>query len=680
MPNRVGQQLSQYYLTRLLGRSAVAELYLAEHTRLGTEATVKVLQVDLSPEELESFLGAARTLPNLVHSNVLQVIEVGLAREATANLPFLVMEYVPNGSLRQRHPVGSQLPPPALLAYVRPLAEALHAVHLQGFVHGDVKPENILIGSNEQLLLSDCSSGLLSLLTETVTGTVAYMAPELFRGEIYPASDQYALGIMIYEWLCGALPFSGALREIANQHQSVLPPSLSARTPGISPAVEEVILKALAKEPGMRFGSVLEFADAFDRAIISEYGRPLASLSEFAPTESQAPMVDGWARGAPSPAGPATAPILPGSLPSRRWAALGLDRSQQGVPPSQANRISRRTLIAALPILAVAGGSLAAWLLNQGGSSTSTAFSPTILTYRAHAGALTALAWSPDGAYLASGANDHTIHIWHAQTGANVFTSHSNSGGIPALTWSPDSTRIASASVGPTSSGGSPAQGNAIQVWYAANGKPIYSYGGHSGGITDVVWAPQGERIASASTDYTVQVWQATTGLHPLIYHTQSWYAWALAWSPDGTRIASGGPDGSIQIWNSTSGTTLSIYRGHTAGVEALAWSPDGSRLASASDDRTVRIWDTASGAASYIYRGHAGYVRCVTWSPDGNYIASGGSDKTVQLWNASIGGTYYTYHGHSAGVTKVVWSPDGQFIASGSEDRTVQVWERQVP
>src|SRR5437868_10790279 len=107
MPNRVGQQLSQYSLTRLLGRSAIVELYLAEHTVHGTEAAVKVLQVDLSTEELENFLRAARTLPNLVHSNVLQVIEVGLAREAEDHFPFLVMEYTPNGSLRQRHPVGS---------------------------------------------------------------------------------------------------------------------------------------------------------------------------------------------------------------------------------------------------------------------------------------------------------------------------------------------------------------------------------------------------------------------------------------------------------------------------------------------------------------------------------------------------------------------------------------------
>ncbi len=677
MPNRVGQQLSQYHLTRLLGRSAIAELYLAEHTALGTEAAVKVLQVDLSAEESESFLRAARALPNLVHGNVLQVIEAGLAGKAEGTIPFLVMEYTPNGSLRQRHPIGSQLPPSTLLAYIRPLAEGLHAVHLHGFVHGDVKPENILIGSNDQLLLSDCSSGLLSLFTETVTGTIAYMAPELFKGELFPAGDQYAMGIMIYEWLCGALPFSGALRDIANQHQSVPPPGLSARSPWISSAIEEVILKALAKAPEERFGSVLQFADALERAIMPEYVRPLASSGQFTPTE---PPVDSETRGTPFQAGLAPTSMLPGSLPSRRWAALSSGRSQQDIAPSHARRISRRSLIATLPILAVAGGSLAAWLLNQGGSSTTTAFSPTILTYRDHAGAVTALAWSPDGAYLASGGDDHTINIWHAQTGANVFTYHGNSGGVPAVTWSPDSTRIASASAGPTSSGGSPATGNTVQVWYAAGRKPIYSYAGHSGGITDVAWAPQGERIASASTDYTVQVWQATTGQHPLIYHTHSWYAWALAWSPDGTRIASGGPDGAIQIWNSASGTTLSIYRGHTAGVEALAWSPDGSRLASASDDRTVRIWDTASSATTFIYRGHAGYVRCVKWSPDGNYIASGSSDKTVQLWNAAIGGTYYTYRGHSAGVTKVVWSPDGQFIASGSEDRTVQVWERQVP
>lgn len=675
MPNRVGQQLGNYRLLRLLERSPFAEVYLAEHIAYRTQVAIKVLLVELSADDQERFLSAAQTLTDLVHTNIIQVIEAGSVADQERSLPFLVMEYASHGNLRQRCPIGSRLPLATIYQYVRPMAEALHYAHRQGIIHGDVKPENILLGSNQEVLLSDCSVGVLASSTGIMAGTLAYMAPEQIREHPGPASDQYALGVMIYEWLSGELPFAGSLREITEQHLSAPPPPLRTKIPALSADVEEVILRALAKDPEQRFGNLLAFANALEQVSPPEQRQSFVSPGTAA--VANLPAVAGARPGGPpgrgkTPNQPRTA-LHPGTLPSFGGAAVQPRAAR--IPRSSPGRISRRALIIGLPAVTIAGG-LIAWILNQGQSSTSTALNPMLFTYRGHASAVTAVAWSPDGAYIASGGDDHTIHVWHAQTGKDVFISQGHSGGVPAVAWSPDSTLIASASGGPSTSGGSPAANNAVQVWRATSGKLIYSYNGHSSGITDLAWSPREERIASASTDYTVQVWDATTGKHPLVYRTHPWYVWTVGWSPDGTQIASAGPDGTIQVWDPVTGAVFSTFRGHTSGVEAVAWSPGGTRLASASDDYTVRIWGASSSTLVYSYRGHAGYVHTVAWSPDGNYVVSGSSDKTVQVWNAISGETLYTYHGHSGSVRAAVCSPDGKYVASGSEDGTVQVWQ----
>jgi eukaryotic-like serine/threonine-protein kinase len=138
-------------------------------------------------------------------------------------IPFLVMDYAPNGSLRQRYPKGSLVPLPVIVSSVKQVAEG-------------------------------------------TSGTLAYMAPEQIEGHPRPASDQYALGVVVYEWLGGERPFDGSVSELIAQQLSMPPPPLRERVPAIPAEVEQVLLRTLAKDPKARFASVQDFATALEQA------------------------------------------------------------------------------------------------------------------------------------------------------------------------------------------------------------------------------------------------------------------------------------------------------------------------------------------------------------------------------------------------------------------------------
>ncbi len=265
--DRVGQQLGNYRLSRLIGQGGFADVYLGEHIHLNTQAAIKVLQMRLTGSNLEQFRNEARTIASLVHPNIVRVLDFGV-EDGT---PFLVMDYAPNGTLRQRHPRGVLLPPVSIMPYIKQVAAALQYAHDRRLIHRDVKPENMLVGHNEAVLLSDFGLVMLaqstsSQTTKEMAGTLPYMAPEQINGKPRPTSDQYALGIVIYEWLSGERPFQGSFVEIATQHLMSTPAPLHEKVAEISPAVEEVVFTALAKDPQRRFASVQAFATAFEQA------------------------------------------------------------------------------------------------------------------------------------------------------------------------------------------------------------------------------------------------------------------------------------------------------------------------------------------------------------------------------------------------------------------------------
>lgn len=264
MADRSGQQLDHYHLLRLLGRGTFGEVYLAENTHHKTRVAVKVLHMRLNKDEFYTFINEARVF-RLRHPHIVPILDFGVDR--STDTPFLVMDYAPNGTLRQRHSEGSQLTLPTVVEYVRQVAGALQHAHEENLVHRDVKPENLLVGAKNEILLSDFGVAVVTqsarnsiALGQKMAGTVDYMAPEQFLGKPGRASDQYALAVIVYEWLSGKLPFQGTLYEVMGQHVQAAPPPLPQSLQTYSPDLEQIIMKALAKEPRDRFASIQEFA------------------------------------------------------------------------------------------------------------------------------------------------------------------------------------------------------------------------------------------------------------------------------------------------------------------------------------------------------------------------------------------------------------------------------------
>jgi WD40 repeat protein len=211
----------------------------------------------------------------------------------------------------------------------------------------------------------------------------------------------------------------------------------------------------------------------------------------------------------------------------------------------------------------------------------------------------------------------------------------------------------------------------------------IQTLAGHSGMVLAVAFSPDGQRIASGSTDNTIKVWDATTGEVEKMLVGHSRTVKAVAFSPDGRRIVSGSKDRTIKVWDVTTGEVEKTLVGHSRAVSAVAFSPDGRRIVSGSKGRTIKVWDVTTRKVEKTLVGHSHTVfrysrtvSAVAFSPDGQRIASGSTDNTIKVWDATTGEVKKTLVGHSGEINAVAFSSDGQRIVSGSWDYVIKVWD----
>ncbi len=600
MADRTGQQFGNYRLIRLLGRGGFAEVYLGEHIRLNTSAAIKVLHAQLTSSDEESFNNEARTIARLVHSHIVRVLDFDIQE----GVPFLVMEYASNGTLRQRHPKGEKLPLATIVDYVKQVADALQFAHDEKLIHRDIKPENMLLGRHNEILLSDFGIA-------TMTQSSRYQnTQEVDR------------------------PFHGSFTEIATQQMFVPPPPLQEKNPKILPDVEQVVMTALEKDPYRRFASVQAFANALEQTSKLERSRSQVEQTRppiLTPTvQPTTPANTPHFVTTPSKTQPVTSSYSPiesvtpsAQFPTPSFIGAQSPSSKQLKGTNVYTYRGHSGWVYAVSWshdnqrIASAGsdGSVQIWDAASGGQ---------LLTYRGHTKRVNAVDWASDSKCIVSVSNDKTVQVWDGSSGRQLFIYPGHTNWVNAVRWSPDGRRIASASNDGTVRVLNTEHPQGIQ-------SPLQVNGGKSG-VNAVAWSRDGRRIASGSNDKTVLVWDVTNGRQLFAYQGHSKRVNTVAWSPDGRYIASASDDHTVQVWDAAVGTQVFTYQGHSKVVNALSWSPDGRCIASASY-KVVRVWEATTGNSVLTHHGHHDWVRSVAWSPDGTSIASSGDDKTVQLW-----------------------------------------------
>jgi len=319
----------RYRLVRKLGQGGMGAVWLAHDTHLARRVALKVPRFGPGdgPEVLERFFREARAAAAIRHPHVCPVHDVG----QIDGIHYLTMAYIDGPPLSDLIEGRGPLPQAPAAALVRQLALALQAAHELGIVHRDLKPGNVLVGPDGEPVITDfglarrAEAGEARLTrTGSILGTPAYMSPEQVEasGDVGPASDVYSLGVMLYELLTGRPPFTGPLTEVLWQVRFKEPERPSVLRPDLDPQLEAIVMRALAKQPEMRYGSMDEFAADLGDYLKKEEARagPVNRLLPYLRQAAAATKVED------------TPPLLPAPRTERpprepnwqRWVAAGL--------------------------------------------------------------------------------------------------------------------------------------------------------------------------------------------------------------------------------------------------------------------------------------------------------------------------------------------------------------------
>jgi WD40 repeat protein/serine/threonine protein kinase len=662
----IDRRFGNYELHEEIGRGGMGVVYKARQLGLDRIVALKMILAGdhASAPDLARFRQEAAAVACLQHPHIVQIHEAG----EEGGRPYFAMEYVDGPSL-EKQLAGKPLPSREAAQLVATLAEAMHHAHQAGIVHRDLKPANVLLSRIEDRgskiedrtpaaldprssilcpkitdfgLAKQLQSGTGPTQTGAVVGTPGYMAPEQAAGQartVGPAADVYALGAILYECLTGRPPFQGAtVLDTLDQVRSQEPVSPRRLQPKVPRDLETICLTCLRKEPQRRYASAEALA-ADLRHLLA--GEPIRAR----PTSSGERALK-WARRRPAVAALAAASalasllllvVLTGSNLQLRSKQQEIEQALQGEHQARLELGQANDELSKVNAQVVQQQQQTAQALRQ----RTEALQERERTFYFNCITLAQREWAANNV-----------------TGAEQVLEKCEA---PLRKW----------------------EWHFLQRLCHTEQLTIYA---HAGSVTCLALSPDGQRLATGSSDKTLKVWDMKTGreLVPLRRELDGTVD-CVVFSPDDQRLAAAinhpklreeaGP-GEIKLWDVRTGRELHCLRGHSKLVGSIAFSPDSKSLASASADKTLKLWDTATGQEIRTFGGYSREVRCVAFHPDGQRLAWGIWDGTVRCWDRSSGQEIEALRGCSFEDKNLAFSPDGKWLAAPSEDRSIRLWD----